>query len=234
MQLALRLIGNQMQRGILGITTQPFQRFHPGGMTGTVVIFKTGHNGRIDFNLAGRSCQGIGERIISKGSQHHHGLDWRLGFKPAGLFELGIIRHLKTPGFCALDGRLVDRHYPFLLIAAFGEFRFDSHLTSQSRKNIVIIAARTNRFDRLLHIDHIRVTRRYRNVIAFECCGTGQDNITMPGHAVPAPLVHHNGIGLTPGLAHLVQILVMMKWVTASPVEQVYVGVLVAATVEFK
>ena len=56
----------------------------------------------------------------------------------------------------------------------------------------------------------------------------------MFGHAVPAPVVHNNCVWFLPGPAHFVQILVMVKWIASGPVNQMYVRILVALSIEIK
>ena len=95
----------------------------------------------------------------------------------------------------------------------------------------VVVARLADRLARLLHGDQVGLAPAVADVVALERRGGGQHDVGHLGGRRPELLVEHDGVGLAPGLAQAVEVLVVMERVAARPVDEADVGIGVAAAV---
>jgi hypothetical protein len=153
-------------------------------------------------------------------------------FQIAGLPERVEVR--QSRGVCAgaVAAALVQMAKPRVLVAALRVGLGDAEPFRQIAEDGEVVARLADRCNRLLHRHDELVAARAADVVALERRGGRQHDIGVARGCGPPRLVHDDGLGLLPGAAELVGVLMMVEWIAAGPIDQLDVGIVAALAVE--
>ena len=119
---------------------------------------------------------------------------------------------------------------PFLRIPTFCVVQLTVKPSCQTGKYFVICFGVAIGFRRFLHGEKIAVCAAHTDVVSLQCRRHWKDNISMTRVGVPPSFVNDNGVWFLPGLNHLIKVLMMMEWITPTPVHNldIWIGALFA------
>src|SRR5712672_913614 len=112
---------------------------------------------------------------------------------------------------------------PFGLATAFRESVAEPELLRQTCEYLEIVARAADRRNGLMHRKHVTVGRG-RDVVALQRRGCGKDDIGMARSRRPPYLVDDHGLGTLPCPHQSVDVLMVVEWIAAAPVDQPDVG----------
>ena len=225
-QLVGRLVRQHVQRITLGgLAAEPFDRLDPGRVAGAVVVAERGDLLGEDLDLARGSLQGIGGGVGPELRQHH-----RLALLAARLRDAGFPESLEgregDAGLRRLLARfLVQVGEPLHCIATLGVDVVGAEAAGDLGEDPVVVTGLADRRARLLHGDQVRLLARVADVVALQPGGGRQYDVGHLGRRRPELFVEDDRLGLAPGIAQPIEILVVMERIAARPVDQADVGI---------
>src|SRR5947208_12198123 len=119
---------------------------------------------------------------------------------------------------------------PFHLGALLGEGFAKPEPLRQIGENVEIVARRSHRRDRLMHGEEITVSGS-SDVVSFERGRGRQDDVGAARTRGPPDVVDNDGFGALPAAQEPIDILMMVEWIAATPVDELDLGKSDAASV---
>ena len=118
--------------------------------------------------------------------------------------------------------------------SAFSIGVFGTHFGGNAAENFKIITRIANGRNRRLHRHEIIIHWRHGDIGSLKRGGARQNNIGMFGKRVPTPFMRNGCVRLAPASQKPRQILVMVKRITASPIDHLDIGITIATAIIVK
>ena len=226
MQLVARLVRQHVQRVALGgLAAQPFDRLHPGHVARAVVIAERMDLLGENLDFARRRFERVLLGILAEGGQHDRRALGADGFGDTCFPELLERRQCDARVGRLLARLRIEMRHPLHRRAALGVAPALAEALGDLAENPVVVPRFADWLTRLLHGDQEGLARAVADIVALQAGRRRQHDVGHARGRRPDLLVEHDRLGLLPRQHQAVEVLVMVEWIAARPVDQLDVRI---------